>query len=105
MAKPQRSNLNELLSSLPAEPPALAEAGTTTRRRPRRKAAEPAESSQAETVLVGANLPTSYARNLAFLHAETGRSKKELLQEALDLFFRSKGGAHFSATQPQSADR
>jgi hypothetical protein len=43
-------------------------------------------------VLVGANLPPKYARNLAFLHAETGRSKKELLQEALDDFFVKKGG-------------
>ena len=50
-------------------------------------------SEAVETVLVGANLPQKYARNLAMLHAETGRSKKELLQEALDMFFVSKGGA------------
>ncbi|MCK8782717.1 hypothetical protein M0654_22395, partial [Rhizobium sp. NTR19] len=83
------------LESLPAEPPALAESDTTTRRRLRKKPVQ-AESAT-ETVLVGANLPPSYARNLAFLHAETGRSKKELLQEALDLFFTSKGGAHLNA--------
>lgn len=49
-------------------------------------------SEATETVLVGANLPPRYARNLAMLHAETGKSKKELLQEALDMFFVSKGG-------------
>jgi hypothetical protein len=27
------------------------------------------------------------------LHAETGRSKKELLQEALDMLFTAKAGA------------
>jgi hypothetical protein len=43
-------------------------------------------------VLVGANLSPSYARNLALLHAETGRTKKELIQEALDMLFRAKGG-------------
>jgi hypothetical protein len=43
--------------------------------------------------LVGANLPPAYARNLALLHAETGRSKKDLLQEALDMLFTAKGGA------------
>jgi hypothetical protein len=49
--------------------------------------------SNEPTVLVGANLPPIYARNLALLHAETGRSKKQLLQEALDMFFTAKGGA------------
>ena len=44
------------------------------------------------TVLVGANLPPSYARNLALLHAETGKTKKVLLQEALDMLFVQKGG-------------
>ncbi|AXV18543.1 hypothetical protein CYG48_22155 (plasmid) [Neorhizobium sp. SOG26] len=49
--------------------------------------------SSEPTVLVGANLPPIYARNLALLHAETGRSKKQLLQEALDMLFTAKGGA------------
>ncbi|WP_367957663.1 ribbon-helix-helix domain-containing protein [Aquibium pacificus] len=52
-----------------------------------------ADAGTEKTVLVGANLPPAYARNLAYLHAETGRSKKQLLQEALDMLFTAKGGA------------
>lgn len=56
-------------------------------------AAEPvADVAERKTRLVGANLPPRYARNLALLSAETGRDKKELLQEALDWLFTSKGG-------------
>lgn len=50
------------------------------------------DKAEQGTVLVGANLPPSYARNLALLHAETGKTKKELLQEALDMLFVQKGG-------------
>lgn len=49
-----------------------------------------------KTVLVGANLPPRYARNLAMLHAETGKDKKALLMEALDNFFVAKGGPRLS---------
>lgn len=49
-------------------------------------------------VLVGANLSPVYARNLALLHAETGRTKKDLLQEALDMLFRAKGGKALGLT-------
>lgn len=49
-----------------------------------------------KTVLVGANLPPRYARNLAMLHAETGKDKKALLMEALDSFFIAKGGPRLS---------
>lgn len=49
-----------------------------------------------KTVLVGANLPPRYARNLAMLHAETGKDKKALLMEALDNLFIAKGGPRLS---------
>lgn len=90
MAK-AKPNLIGLLDDIPDEPPPA-----ISRPRPRpsriRKETEPVVEGQ-PTVLVGANLPPAYARNLALLHAETGRTKKELLQEALDLLFTAKGGA------------
>jgi hypothetical protein len=75
-----------VLENLPPEPapPPVAQ---RARRRLRSEPAAPPE----ETALVGANLHPSYARNLALLHAETGKTKKELLQEALDLLFSAKG--------------
>lgn len=83
MAKP-KPNLAGLLDNIPDEPPLAAR---QTRQRTHTDAASE------RTVLVGANLAPAYARNLAFLHAETGRSKKQLLQEALDMLFTAKGGA------------
>jgi len=74
-----------VLDDLPP-PPAAAPAGARRRR-------IAASTDSQETVLVGANLPPAYARNLALLHAETGRSKKELLQQALDMLFTAQGGA------------
>lgn len=44
-----------------------------------------------ETVLVGANLPPRYAKGLAILHAETGRTKKDLIEEALEMYFHANG--------------
>lgn len=85
MAKP-KPNLAGVLDDIPATP---APSQIIRDDQPRRR--HPGE--QGRTVLVGANLPPKYARNLAMLHAETGRSKKELLQEALDMFFTAKGGA------------
>lgn len=82
MAKP-KPNLAGLLDHIPDAPPVA-----TVQTRVRQHAEAPAA-----TVLVGANLPPAYARNLAYLHAETGRSKKQLLQEALDMLFTAKGGA------------
>lgn len=83
MAKP-KPNLAGLLDHIPDAPPLA----------PRRQTRErPAEAATEQTVLVGANLPPAYARNLAYLHAETGRSKKQLLREALDMLFTAKGGA------------
>jgi len=83
MAKP-KPNLAGLLDNIPDAPPPTTR---QTRQRPH------AEAAKEQTVLVGANLPPAYARNLAYLHAETGRSKKQLLQEALDMLFTAKGGA------------
>lgn len=84
MAKP-KPNLAGVLDGLPPE------ASAAPPHSRRRRVAAPAEPQA--TVLVGANLPPAYARNLALLHAETGRSKKDLLQEALDMLFTAKGGA------------
>lgn len=83
MAK--KPNLASVLDGLPE--PARAELKEQSVRRGRAKT-----TPEQGTVLVGANLPPSYARNLALLHAETGRTKKELLQEALDMLFVQKGG-------------
>ena len=85
MAK-AKPNLAGLLDNIPDAPltPVVRQAGRSRRN---------VEVSTEPTVLVGANLPPSYARNLAILHAETGRSKKQLLQEALDMLFTAKGGA------------
>ena len=84
MAKP-KPNLAGLLDNIPDAPPPPAPRQVRARRN--------AEPTTEQTVLVGANLPPAYARNLALLHAETGRSKKQLLQEALDMLFTAKGGA------------
>lgn len=84
MAK-AKPNLAGVLDDLP--PPVVANPATSRRRR------IAASADTQETVLVGANLPPAYARNLALLHAETGHSKKQLLQEALDMLFTAKGGA------------
>lgn len=84
MAK--KANLAASLDDVLSAPAPAAEARPSARR------ARPRPQQEGDTVLVGANLPPKYARNLAFLHAETGRSKKELLQEALDDFFVKKGG-------------
>jgi hypothetical protein len=86
MAK-SKIDLNALLEDIQDEPPSPS---VPTRGARARRAV--AEDVSEPTVLVGANLHPRYARNLAFLHAETGRSKKELMQEALDLLFRAKGG-------------
>lgn len=85
MAKP-KPNLAGVLDDLPSVPVA------STERLASRRRSSSAVEGQDETVLVGANLPPKYARNLALLHAETGRTKKELLQEALDMLFVAKGG-------------
>jgi len=82
MAKP-KPNIAAAFDSLP-----IADAAPVSRRGRLASSASTAEP----TVLVGANLPPRYARNIALLHAETGKTKKELLQEALDLLFTAKGG-------------
>lgn len=86
MAKP-KPNLAGLLDHIPDAPPLAPQQRRQMRERPH------AEVATEQTVLVGANLPPAYARNLAYLHAETGRSKKQLLREALDMLFTAKGGA------------
>lgn len=86
MAKP-KPNLNVAVEDIPERPAPITAQRST---RPRRDMTEAAS----QTVLVGANLEPRYARNLALLHAETGKSKKELLQKALDMLFTSAGGAN-----------
>lgn len=45
------------------------------------------------TSLVASNLPVSYGRTLAVMAAEEGVTKKDLMQEALDLLFKARGRA------------
>lgn len=83
MPKP-KPNLAATLDGLPETPaPSQIVDIPAPRRRSPAKAQEP-------TVMVGANLSPRYARNLAMLHAETGKGKKELIQEALDMLFTAK---------------
>lgn len=97
MAKP-KPNLAGVLDDLPPAP-VVRVVRPARRSRPE----TPAEGLE-PTVMVGANLPPKYARNLAFLHAETGKSKKELLTEALDMLFVAKGAEHQDiALQPCKA--
>ena len=87
MAK-AKGNLSGLLDGVlagEAAPPTMDPIPSS--RRVRRSSEEAAGQ---ETVLVGANLPPSYARNIALEHAETGKTKKVILQEALDMYFKAK---------------
>lgn len=43
------------------------------------------------TSLVASNLPVRYGRALALIAAEEGVTKKDLMQEALDLLFAARG--------------
>lgn len=86
-----KANLSGLLDGVLAEeqqaaPPVIVQHAAPRVRRS-------SEIGEQETVLVGANLPPSYARNIALLHAETGKGKKVIIQEALDMYFKAKGGA------------
>lgn len=78
--------LDDALTRQQIEPQQQAEA-------PRRRSST---GAQHETVLVGANLPPRYAANIRILHAETGKDKKVILAEALDMYFAAKGGANLS---------
>lgn len=60
----------------------------------RKKRRQYAMADNPETTLVGANLPTYYARRVAFFHAETGKSKKKIMQEALDMYFTAMANRH-----------
>lgn len=83
MAKP-KANLNGVLDGMAAEPapvPAAPEPPATPTRsggRPRRN--EP-------TRLVGAQLGLRYSKSLNLLSAETGKSNRQLMEEALDMLF------------------
>jgi len=43
------------------------------------------------TSLVATNLPVRYGRTLSMMAAEEGVTKKDLMQEALDLLFAARG--------------
>lgn len=67
-------------------------AGKAAQAKPKDKANRRyAMAGDAETTLVGANLPIRCAKSIAYFHADTGLSKKEILHEALDLYFTTKG--------------
>lgn len=83
MARP-KPKLNDALDdlaaeSLPSPAEAAAPAATPARiRRPRRTV---------QTSLVGGQLAIRYSRSLNLLSAETGKTNRELLEEALDGLF------------------
>lgn len=53
--------------------------------------ADPAATAGKPVSMVGANLPARYGRGLALAHAHTGKVKKELLKEALEMLFAKYG--------------
>ncbi len=53
--------------------------------------ADPAATAGEPVSMVGANLPSRYKRGLAMTHAHTGKAKKDLLQEALEMLFAKYG--------------
>lgn len=87
MAKP-KANLNsafETLKDTPA-PAAPAPAAVSAEQEPApRRTGRPRRTE--ETKLVGAQLALHYSRSLNLLSAETGKSNRELLEEALDKLF------------------
>lgn len=48
-------------------------------------------STRQGTSLVGAHLPAKYQKALKILSAESGKSQRDLLAEALDMLFVAKG--------------
>lgn len=48
-------------------------------------------STRVGTALVGAHLPIRYQKALKLLSAETDKSQRDLLKEALDMLFVAKG--------------
>lgn len=48
-------------------------------------------STRVGTALVGAHLPARYQKAMKILAAETGKSQRDLLAEALDMYLVAKG--------------
>lgn len=57
----------------------------------RREAKAPPIPSREGMALVGAHLPAKYQKAMKLLSAETDKSQRELLAEALDMLFVAKG--------------
>lgn len=53
----------------------------------RRERVTPVIPSREGTVLVGAHLPAKYGKAMKLLSAESGRSQRDLFEEALDMLF------------------
>lgn len=85
-AKPKLSGALDDLAAVPA-PPVQAPASTAGARTSR--AGRPRRTE--ETSLVGGQLATRYSRSLNMLSAETGKTNRELLEEALDDLFTKYG--------------
>ena len=89
-----KPKLNAALDDLAAAPaptveaPASAPVRTTRAGRPRRTE---------ETSLVGGQLAIRFSRSLNMLSAETGKTNRELLEEALDDLFTKYGARVISA--------
>lgn len=87
MAKPS-PNLDAAFDTVQAKsepaPVPVAVAPTSAPRLGRPKRTE-------ETRLVGGQLPVRYSKSLNMLSAETGKTNRELLEEALDMLFTAQG--------------
>lgn len=73
--------LDDLTAALPASEPAAMPARSRAGRRRREE----------QTTLVGGQLARRYGRSLNLLSAETGKTNRELLEEALDGLFTKYG--------------
>lgn len=83
MAKPKPSmdDAFDMVEARPEPIPVLSPPSASRIGRPRRNEV---------TKLVGAQLAERYSRSLNMLSAETGKTNRELLEEALDMLFTAK---------------
>src|SRR5690606_31879134 len=87
MARP-KPKLNAALDDLAATPAPTVEASAPA---PARKTRAGRPRRDEQTSLVGGQLATRFSRSLNMLSAETGKTSRELLEEALDDLFTKYG--------------
>jgi hypothetical protein len=84
----KRATLNDALDNVP---PAVAPAAVIAEQDTPKRAPIP---SREGTALVGAHLPARYQKALKLLAAETEKSQRDLIAEALDMLFVAKAAKH-----------